>query len=143
MIAHSAWPLIPEPLMTLDPWSIQTVPTAQRTTPIPARTHIVGSILDSSPAASSLLRRWYFLETQLSLRLVDRHDVAEHWPLYCGDGNGRRAEYCGELLEAINGDPTGTFWEVSSCDPPRSGGHFSTTPRDVTRFHSDAQPARS
>jgi hypothetical protein len=54
MIAHVAWPLIPEPRITIVPWSIQTVPTAQSTIPMPARTRIVGSILDpkTTPASS-------------------------------------------------------------------------------------------
>src|ERR1039458_6703784 len=43
--------------MTLVPWSIHTVPTAQSTIPITARTHMVGSILGTRTAITSSLRQ--------------------------------------------------------------------------------------
>lgn len=55
MTAHLPCPLIPIPLMTLVPWSIQTVPTAHSTTPMTPRTHTVGSILGTRTAMTSSL----------------------------------------------------------------------------------------
>jgi hypothetical protein len=42
--------------MTLVPWSVHTVPTAQSTNPTAARPHIVGSLLDTRTAMTSSLR---------------------------------------------------------------------------------------